>query len=447
MNGLRSVPRAPGWLPGLGHALPLWRHPLPYLKSLKSSGEMVRIDLGSLPVYFVTTAELIHELLVAQGRHFDKGRFFDRARILVGNGIATSSGDVHRRHRRLMQPMFHRDRIADYIGIMAKHSRAMTQRWQADQTVAVDKALYEYALATLAETMFSTQISQSAIEEVRRDILILIKNALIRAASPTILDRLPITANRRFDAASARLRQVIDDVIATARDAGNPHGPDLLSTLLSTRDADTGESLTDMETRDELVTILFAGTETTASMLSWAYHEIAHHPEVEEKLLSEIDSITGSGILRPEHLPDLTSTNRVLNEVTRLHAVPMLMRRAIQTVQIGGMKIPPGTEMGFSIYALHQDPDIYPDPGCFYPDRWLPERAVDIPRSGFIPFGAGTRKCIADTYAWTAMTVNVATTLAHWKLSPAPGHTVQEVAAAVAHPDALPMTPTPRRKY
>lgn len=441
MTGLRSVPRAPGRRPLLGHALPLWRDPLPFLTSLKDSGDLVRVDLGPLPIYVVTSEDLTHELLVTQGRHFHKGRFFDRARILVGDGIATASGDVHRRHRRLMQPAFHRDRINDYITTMSARAHAMSAAWQPGQTVAVDTALYEYAMTTLVESMFAAEISPSVVDAVRRDIPILIKTALTRAASPTILDGLPIPANRRFDTAAGRLRRVVADLITQARSA-TTHGPNLLSTLLAARDADTGEPLSDTEILDELVTLLFAGTETTASTLAWAYHDIARHPDIETRLCAEIDTVIGSAPITPQALARLPYTHRVLTEVARLHSIPLLMRRAADTVTLGGIEIPPGTELGFSLYALHQHPDLYPDPTRFDPDRWLPNAPATHRR--FIPFGAGTRKCIGDNYAWTAMLVNLATTLAHWRLHPAPGHTVREVAAAVAHPDALPMLPTVR---
>lgn len=445
-NTLRSVPSAPGRLPLLGHAVPLWRRPLAFLKSLQDVGDLVRVDLGTTRVYFVTNAELTQELLVTKGRSFDKGRFFERARVLVGNGIATSSGEVHRRHRRLMQPMFHQARIADYLAIMDRRARALADSWQPGRTVPVDQELYEFAVGTLTEALFSTEISRSAAETIRRDIPILIKNALIRAASPKILDRLPIPANRQFDAAARRLRGVVDEVVAAASRTAAPDRIDLLSTLIAARDADTGEALSDEEIRDELVTIMFAGTETTASTLAWTFHELARHPEVEERLVAELDAAVGPGPVSFGELDKLEYLQRVLNEVTRLHAVPLLMRRATEPVEIGGREIPAGTEMGFSLYALHQDPRCFPEPERFDPDRWLPERNPGLPRGAFLPFGAGNRKCIGDAFAWTEIVITVATVLTRWRLCSVPGHQVREVAAAVAHPDRLPMTAVARER-
>ena len=441
---LPEVPRAPGRFPLLGHAVPLLRDPLDFMQSLRNTGDLVRVDVGTLPIYFVTNADLTHELLVTKARHFDKGRFFVRARTLVGDALPTAPAKVHRPHRRLMQPAFHHTRIAGYADVMATRARAMADAWQSGQTIAVDEELAEFSVATLAETMFSAEISRPAAEAVRRDVPILLKNALVRAVTPRLLDRIPVPANRRFDTAATRLRKVIDDVIAISHQQGDPDCDDLLTTLLAARDADTGESLTDREVRDELVAIMFAGTETTASTLAWTFHELAAHPEVEERLVAEIESVVGDRPVTFEDVPKLVYADRVLNEISRMHSVPLLMRQSTGPVELGGVELPVGTEIAFSLYSLHRDPRLYDEPHRFDPDRWLPERREQVPREGFVPFGSGNRKCIGDGFAWTEIVITLATVLSRWKLKPLPGHTVREVASAVAHPDRLPMTVSPR---
>ncbi|MEY9962532.1 cytochrome P450 [Streptacidiphilus sp. MAP12-16] len=440
----QSIPRALGGLPFLGHVWPLWRDPLGFVKSLRDTGDLVRVDLGTLPVVFVNSAELAHAVMVTHGPSFEKGRLFDRMRPLVGDGLATAGGKVHRRHRRLMQPAFHQARIAGYCDIMSDRARDLVDSWEPGQLIAVEQVMGEFAVGTLAATMFSAEIGRPAVEAVRRDVPIILKNMLLRAVSPQILDRLPIPPNRRFDAAAARLRQVIDDVIAATRHAGDTDQPDLLSTLLAARDADTGEALSDTEVRDELVTILFAGTETTASTLSWAFHEIGRHPEVEARLLAEVDAVVGDEPVRFEHVAQLAYLRRVLDEVIRLHGVTLLMRRATEPVELGGVTLPAGTEVAFSLYALHQDPRLYTEPERFDPDRWLPERRDGLPREAFVPFGSGARKCIGDAFSWAEITITLATVLARWRLRPVPGHTTREATAAMPHPDHLPMTVVPR---
>lgn len=447
-NELRTVPRAPGRLPLLGHVLPLWRRPLGFLKGLRDTGEIVRVELGTMPIYFVTTPQLTHDVLVRKAPSFDKGRFFERARGPLGNGLATSTGETHRKNRRLMQPMFHRARIAGYADIMAAQARAMADSWEAGRTIELDQQLYTFAINTLSETLFSNTIDKDSADAVRHDVPILIKYALVRAVAPKALDRLPLRANREFDAAAARLRAVIDQMVAASRasGAGDPEtaGSDLLSSLVAARDADTGEALTDVEIRDEVVAILFTGTETSASMMSWAFHELAHNPDVEKQLVAEIREVVGDGPVTVEHVPQLTYLGRVLDEVCRMHAVPLLMRRTMEPVEIGGVELPAGTEIGYSLYALHQDRRLYPDPERFDPDRWLPEAGQDRPREAWIPFGAGIHKCIGDAFARMEMTIAIATVLGRWRLEPHPDKPVREVAAAVAHPDRLPMTPRHR---
>lgn len=441
---LQSIPRAPGGIPLVGHVWPLWRDPLGFVKALRGTGDLVRVNLGTLPVVFVNSAELAHTVMVTKANSFEKGRLFERMRPLVGDGLATAPNKVQRRHRRLMQPAFHQARIADYCETMSSRARGLAASWEPGQVLAVEQVMGEFSIATLAATMFSAEIGQAAVEAVRCDVPIILETMLIRAVSPQVLDRLPIPANRRFDAAAARLRQVIDDVIIATREAGDTEQPDLLSMLLAARDADTGEALSDKEVRDELVTILFAGTETTASTLSWAFHEIGRHPEVEERLLAEIDTVVGDRPVRFEDVPQLEYTRRVLDEVIRLHGVTLLMRRAVEPVELGGVTIPSGTEIAFSLYALHQDPRLYAEPGRFDPDRWLPERREDLPREAFVPFGSGARKCIGDAFSWAEITITLAAVLSQWRLRPIPGHIVREATAAMPHPDHLPMTVTPR---
>ncbi|MFF3399926.1 cytochrome P450 [Streptomyces sp. NPDC002659] len=445
--GLKSVPHAPGALPLLGHAVKLWRDPLGFMKSLREHGEMVRVDLGTMPMYVVTSAALVHEVTVTKARSFEKGRFFDRLRPLAGNGLANANGEVHRKHRRLIQPMFSKERIAGYSETMSRNATALADSWTPGQEIEMEQAMAAYAIETLAATMFSTDIGLPAVEAVRKNLPVLLKNLLIRVASPKALDRLPIRANRDFDAAAANLREVIDEVVATARRSGETDRNDLLSLLLAAQDGEGGEALSDTEVRDELSTILFAGAETTAATLAWTFHELAAHPEVEKQLVAEIHDVVGDRPVTIEDVPRLEGIRRVLDEVIRMHGVTLLMRRTTEPVELGGVSFPAGTEVAFSLYAIHRDPTLYADADSFDPGRWLPERRREagLGREAYVPFGAGNRKCIGDLFVWTEATIAIATVLARWQLVPAPGHTPKEVASAVAHADRIPMTVHPRR--
>ncbi|MET9880830.1 cytochrome P450 [Actinacidiphila glaucinigra] len=441
--GLKSVPRAPGRLPLLGHAVPLARSPLKFVSSLRDTGDLVRVDIGTMPVFFVNSFGLAHDVMVGKSASFEKGRFFDRLRSLVGNGLATADAHTHRRHRRLMQPMFHRERIAGYAQLMADHAQQITASWRPGTRLEVEQVMGEFVVSTVAASMFSSDIGAPARDCVQRNVPVIIENLLLRTVSPKLLDHVPIPANRRFDAATRELHDVLDKVIADARAAGDayaPDAPDVLSTLLDARDADTGQPLSDAEVRDELGTILFAGTEATASTLAWVLHEIARQPDIEARLVAEIGQVVGDGPISFEHVRQLPLMQRVLDETVRLHGVTLLMRRATKPVELGGYNLTPGTEVAFSLYALHRDPRAYPDPERFDPDRWLPENSGDRPRSVFLPFGAGNRKCIGDAFAWTAIIIALATILPRWQLRHVPGTSPKEATSAVPHPNHLPMT-------
>ncbi|MGW2632709.1 cytochrome P450 [Streptomyces chattanoogensis] len=433
-----GVPRAPGGLPLLGHTPKLARGPLPFFRSLRDVGDLVRVDLGTMPMYVATSADLIREITTTQARSFEKGRLYDRVRPLVGDGLATASGDTHRRHRRLIQPVFHHERIAGYAEIMSERARALTDSLSHDQRIELLDVMGSFTIETLAATMFSTDIGRSAVESVRRDLPVILRTMLVRAASPKILDWLPIGPNRAFDRAAGTMRQVIDDVIATARRAEGSDRTDLLTLLLEAR-TDEGEGLSDEEVRDELVTMLFAGTETTASTLTWALHELAHAPQVEKEVLAEVDDVVGTGPVTIDHVGRLHTIRRVLDETIRLHGVTLLMRRTVEPVHLGGHHLPAGAEVAFSLYALHRDPALYPEPDRFDPDRWKPERQSDLPRHAYVPFGSGNRKCIGDAFSWTEATITLATLLSRWQLRPTGEHTTREAASAMAHPDRVPM--------
>ncbi|MFI6289145.1 cytochrome P450 [Streptomyces sp. NPDC051018] len=444
-KGLQHIPRVPGSIPLVGHALKLGRDPLGFLKSLRTTGDLVRVNVGTMPICIATSAEMIHQVTVAQARSFEKGRLYDRVRPLVGNGLANAGGEIHRTHRRLIQPVFHRARIAGYAEVMSRRAVELAQSWTPGQRVDIEHAMSEYAIETLAETMFSADMGRPALEAARRDLPVILKNMLLRAASPKFLDRLPIRPNREFDRAAGSMRKIIDDVVRSTREAARDGQLDLLSLLLDARDEDTGLGLTDEEVRDELVTILFAGSDTTASVLGWSFAELARHPAVEKQVLAEIDEVVGTRPVTIEDIPRLATIRRVLDEAIRLHGVTLLMRRTTEPVELGRYSIPSGVEVAFSLYAVHRDPALYADPDRFDPDRWLPGRRESIPREAFVPFGAGNRKCIGDAFAWTEATIALATILARWRLRPVPGHATRETAAAMAHPDRIPMVVEVRR--
>lgn len=232
-------------------------------------------------------------------------------------------------------------------------------------------------------------------------------------------------------------------VVASWRADGTDHG-DLLSMLMLARDEDTGEAMTDQQVFDEVLILLTAGSETTAVALTWLFHEIARNSEIEQRIRSELDDVLSDRPMTLADVPKLEYTGRVINEVLRMYPLWILMRRALVDVELGGVRLPAGTEIMFSPYSLHFDPRFHEDPDRFDPDRWLPERAARLPKGAFIPFGAGGRQCIGKAFAQTEITVAAATILARWRLVPATGKPVRIKVTSAAYPSHMPMLVTPR---
>lgn len=437
-----SAPVAPGRLPLIGHTWPLLRAPVAMLQSLRGQGDIVTINLGTRPVYVLNSPDLINRVLVTESDNYAKGRFFNKTRPFVGNGIATSEGDFHMRQRRLMLPAFHRQRLSAYVDTMREQATMMADSWHPGQVIAADQVMYELTSTVTTKALFHSDLGDRAVAEILRWLPVFLKGAMRRAMCPIdLLEKVPTRGNRQFDLARTGLRTIIDEVIATYLADPTDHG-DLLSMLVNTRDETTDQGMSHEQLHDELMTILIAGTETTGTALSWLFHELGQRPDVEKQLLAEIDSVLGERPATFDDMPKLEFTRRVVNETLRLHSpIWMSMRRTLTSVELGGVRIPAGSELLYSPVTVHRDPAFYPNPDRFDPGRWAsaPDRGV------FLPFGGGRHKCIGDHFALTEMAVVAVTLAARWRLVPSKEHTVRELPSSTLRPDRLPMTVELRR--
>ncbi|MFF8284584.1 cytochrome P450 [Streptomyces albus] len=437
----QEVPSAPGRWPLLGHAVPLMRQPLDFVRSLSKTGPLARVDLGGLSVLFVTDMELTKEVFTRHAPKMTKGRLFDNMEALVGCGLATADRETHRVHRRIIQPLFAEQHLARYAETMTKQAVHLADSLWAGQELSVERVMSDYSINTLTATMFAADLDPQAVTTVRESVRVILDTMLKRAVMPPWADRLPIPPNRRFLAASRRIREVIEGVIADTPRSDLAERTDLVATLLAARDRETGDRLSDSEVRDELATMLFAGTETTASTLAWALHELATHPEAEQQALEELDAVLGGP--RPVTFEDtkkMPYLRSVLEETLRLHGVTLLMRRTVEPVNLGGVEIPAGTEIALSLYALHRDGAVFgSDAAEFDPDRMRTH-------GNYLPFGAGNRKCIGNDFSWTESLITLATLLPRWQLRPAAGYAPREALAAMASPTGIRMTAHERER-
>jgi cytochrome P450 len=427
-------------LPLLGHALRFRRQPLEFIESLRPLGDIVTIRLGTRPAYIVNSPDLVRRMLVADAHGFEIGALLDKVRPFIGNGLITLRGTTHRQHRRLLQPAFHRSRIARYADVMRGLAAARADSWQEGRQIAADVEMMELAMAVVGRTLFSMDFDQAEVDEVVEAMPILLDGIRKRLLAPTdLLERLPTADNRRFNAAIHRVHQIVDRIIADYRRTGQDHG-DLASMMLMARDEETGEGLSDVQVRDEVLTMLAAGTQTTASTIAWALHIMSVRDDIQDRAYTEIRDVLGERLLAFEDIERLDYLRRLLTETLRLYPPAWLLsRRTVVEVNLGGHVLPPGASIFFSPYALHRDPSTYADPEVFDPDRWSPERAKEIPRPAFVPFGAGNRQCLGEGFAWVEATVVLAVILQRWRIRPVAGQTIRMVPLATLVPNHLPL--------
>ncbi|MFI8219094.1 cytochrome P450 [Streptomyces sp. NPDC085932] len=439
------IPRAAGSLPLVGHAIPLLRDNLAFIASLRRTyGPVVEIALqpGTRTV-IVQDPVLIQAML--KDKTLDKGRFFEKMGQLLGDSVVTAAGEEHTAKRRQLQPAFARGEIARYVDLMRDEVHTAVDGWVPGRTLDVREVMVELSLDMLARTVFSGSLDDTTFRRLRHDLSVVMNGVGARVMLPDWVERLPLPFNRRFDrardAVRATVHRAVDDLQAAGHDTG-----DMLSLLLRAQDEATGRPLTAHQICSEILTLAVAGTETTASVLSWALYELARHPDVEARVLAELDDVLGDRPVTFEDITRLPYLGRVITEVTRLHHTGWLVtRRTTVETRLGAWTLPAGTELAYCQHALHRDPALFPDPLHFDPDRWL-DSAQQPPAGAFLPFGAGKHRCIGDRFALTELITAIATIARRVRLDLTRDETVRPVARATVRPRTLLMTVRPRRR-
>ncbi|MGW2819003.1 cytochrome P450 [Streptomyces sp. NPDC001415] len=420
----RPIPTAPGALPLLGHLVPLLRDPLGFLTGLPQQGDLLEIRLGPLPVLVACDPVLTGQIL-RDDRTFDKGGpVFDRGREVVGNGLVSCPHADHRRQRRLLQPAFHPARLPGYARSATARAAEATGSWQDGQILDVVPVMQQLIAGITIDTLFSTTAPPEVFTRALADLNTVVHSLSVQMALPTPLNRLPTPGNRRYHRARARLPRTLHRIVTERRATGIDHG-DLLSMLLAAHDPDSGpagQTLTDAEITDQIITFFLAATETTASALASALYLLGQHPEIEARLHAEVDSVLNGRPASHADLPRLDLTGRILTETLRLWPpVSFLTRRCTADTRLGPYRIPAGQTVVYSPYLIHHQADLYPDPGRFDPDRWTPDNPAPPRREAFLPFAGGARKCIGDRFATNTATLTLATIATRWRLQTLPG--------------------------
>lgn len=444
--GPRSALRPPGPRnpPLIGH-LNSFRKDAPrfLLKLAQTYGDVVYYRLAGQDIHLVSSPELIREVLITQQHSFMKSRMLQRAKSLLGEGLLTSEAPTHTRQRRLVQPAFHRERLAGYAQAMIDYATRTRDQWRPGE-IDVAGEMMRLTLAVVAKTLFNSDVDDeaAAIGEALAAILGLFEIVMLPFSG--LLEKLPVPSVRRFQRAKTRLDQTIYRIIAERRASGQDAG-DLLSMLLLAVDEEGAGGMTDEQVRDESLTLFLAGHETTANALTWTWYLLSQHPDVESKFHAEIDALGGSP-LTPDDYTRLSYTEMILAESMRLFPPAWgIGRMATKPVTLGSYSLSPGDIVIMSPYVVHRDPRYYPQPDRFDPERWTPERKAERPKFAFFPFGGGARVCIGEHFAWMEGVLMLAAIAQRWKLSLAADQKIDHRALLTLRPKyGMRMIATPR---
>jgi cytochrome P450 len=376
-------------------------------------GDVTRFRWGPRYEHLLNHPDLVEQVLVAKQRSFMKGQALQETKRILGEGLLTSEGDLHLRQRRLMQPLFHRRSIAAYGEEMVACAERLQARWHTGETRDLHAEMSRLTLAVIGQTLFASDVEGEAgeIGSALTDAM----DSLQRFMLPFYgaVERLPLPTVRRLRASRRRLDETISRLVAERR--VQPGDRDLLSLLLASRD-EHGRPMTDVQVRDEAMTIFLAGHETTAVTLTWTWMLLARDPSVERKLHGELEEVVGDRLPTPADLDRLPYMERVLKESLRLYPPAWLIgRRAVVDVELGGYLIPAGSIVILSPWVTQRDARFFAEPLRFNPDRWTADAEVARPRFTYFPFGGGIRRCIGESFALMEAKLLLATIARRWQ--------------------------------
>lgn len=390
------------------------RDPLSLLERLAPFGDVVRIRVPRSDAYLLNHPDLVQGAVVTDHRAFHKGPTIQAAKMLLGSSLLTSEEEVHHRQRRLIQPMFHHERIASYADAMVRHAERAEARWADGANVDIQAEMSAITLSVVGETLFGTDVDVGRSATVRRAMTDTLE-MFDRVYSPLfrLLVRLPSPTMRRYHTLEADLNRVIAEMIAERRATGLA-GNDLLSLLLRARE--DGTDMADAEVRDEALTLFLAGHETTAIALTWIWWLLARNPAAEDRLHAELDAVLAERPPTVADLPNLPYTQAVVSESLRLRPPVWAMgRTAVADHRADGHTISKGSIVVIAPWLLHHDERWWPEPLTFLPERWLGDEQEARPRYAFVPFGGGPRVCIGEPFARMEAAMIVASIGRAWR--------------------------------
>ena len=432
-----SRPPGPRGLPLIGSARSFARDPLAFLTGVAASyGDIANFRLGGLDVFFVRHPDYVREVLITQRASFTMSPLRAKLNAVIGEGLLTSRGELHARQRRLIQPVFRKSRIEAYGGQMAEVSLRMREQWQPGGIIDITNEMMKLTMLIAAQALFDHDIEEDT-REVSRNLDILLEY-FTRLSSPFLKFALalPLPSSLRFRKAVRDLDVVIYRMIERRKRAPRA-GTDLLSLLMQAKDDETNVTMNEKQLRDEVLTLLIAGLETTANVLAWTFYLLAQRPDAGQRMHDEAKTVLGGrAAFTAADLDRMAYTRRVMQEGLRLYPPGWFIGRQAQTdVKLGGYTVPKGAVVMMSQYVMHRDARFFAEPERFKPERWEGDFQDRLPRGAYFPFSAGDRHCIGEGFAWQEVLLTLATLSERWKFELVPGQNIRPRPSVTLRPD------------
>lgn len=450
-----NCPYAPGRAPLLGHLPAVMRDPVGFFECTRTADPVVRVRLASLNLYLVNEPETVRRLQI-DGEAFERGRFFDQLAGHFGRPPIALDGAPHAAQRRVLKPAFNTARVASHSEMLRRNAAGLADSWRAGLMPDVKQQVADYTASCVLHGLLGGDLSQEEIHDIQRTIHLVALRLLPGTLLPAALGALPTPGKRTLDSALLRFRRLVTRMIAERERERRPPaaGSDVLDALLRAGIDDDGPRLSPAQIQGELLILLFAALETTSTTLNWALLELASHPRAARPLYAEADRLAADHPLSLDpvhphasapHAPQPSYARRVLQETMRLHSPILFTRRTRHAVELDGVRLPAGAEVGYSPRAMHRNPLFHPDPLSFDPYRPSLVSAHG-PRGAFIPFGIGPHRCIAEHFAMAVLAAALTAIASRWELALPANAEIVESPSSLPEPKAVPLLLTPRRR-
>ena len=425
-------PPGPTGLPVVGSQVAMLRGGLGFsMRMAREYGDVVRWEELGGPAYQLNHPDDIERVLVTNNQNYVKGDAFQRVLApLTGNGLVNSEGETWRRNRHLVQPAFHPKRMERNAAMITDVTQRLCESWSDGETRDVHDDMMALTLRIVSRALFGVDIDDR-LDDIAEAVDAFF-SATVSVPHVVLPEGLPLPTRRRMRAARETLDEVVDDIIRQRR---HDPGEDVVSMLLTASDED-GETLSDGQIRDEAITLLVAGHETTAVALTYTVYLLAQHPDAEARLIDELDRVLGGRVPTPADLSELPYTEKVVEESMRLYPpVPTLLREAVEPDTLGGYEVPAGATIHLNQWVVHRDPRWYDDALAFRPERWTDEFERSLPRLAYFPFAAGPRRCIGDRFAMLEARLILATLYQRYHLELVSDRDVEVIPTVTSRPN------------